>query len=201
MVNKTVVIIALGLSLVGTIGVVLSDSEHAYGHREGEYEAKHEREHAWGGWVRSKEDVAPVRSRTYQSECSGCHFAYQPGLLSADAWTSVMASLEDHYGDDATLAPEAAKEIRVYLTENAADRSGLSRSRAFAQGGRKSEGLARITETDYFRREHHEIPTRLVKGNEGVGSFANCQACHRGADSGVYNEHQVIIPGVGRWDD
>ncbi len=53
----------------------------------------------------------------------------------------------------------------------------------------------------YFRREHDEIPPRLVRNNEEVGSFSNCQACHRNAETGIYNEHQVVIPGVGRWDD
>lgn len=32
-------------------------------------------------------------------------------------------------------------------------------------------------------------------------SFSNCNACHQGAEAGVYNEHRVRIPGVGRWDD
>jgi hypothetical protein len=40
-----------------------------------------------------------------------------------------------------------------------------------------------------------------VASNDDVASFSNCQACHRGADAGIYNEHQVVIPGLGRWDD
>jgi len=32
-------------------------------------------------------------------------------------------------------------------------------------------------------------------------SFSNRNACHQGAEAGVYNEHRVRIPGVGRWDD
>lgn len=30
-------------------------------------------------------------------------------------------------------------------------------------------------------------------------SFSNCQASHRSVETGVYNEHQVVVPGVGRW--
>jgi hypothetical protein len=61
--------------------------------------------------------------------------------------------------------------------------------------------LPRITETSCFWHEHYEIPARFVQGNKDVGSFSNCQACHRSAETGVYNEHQVAIPGFGRWDD
>jgi hypothetical protein len=112
-----------------------------------------------------------------------------------------MDSLSEHYGDDASLAPEDAEALRRYLIANAADRSDYSRSRAFAAFPRESSSLPRVTDTPYFRREHHEIPQRLVRGNAEVRSFANCNACHRGATQGIYNEHQVAIPGVGHWDD
>ena len=48
---------------------------------------------------------------------------------------------------------------------------------------------------------HDEIPPRMVKDNPEVGSFSQCNSCHRGAAEGVYNEHQVSIPGYGRWED
>jgi len=35
----------------------------------------------------------------------------------------------------------------------------------------------------------------------GVGSFARCEACHRGAEQGDFDEHGVRIPGHGNWDD
>jgi len=92
------------------------------------------------------------------------------------------------------------------LVDNAADQAKRSRSRAFAVGSRAeaasaATGLPRISETRYFRHEHHEIPERLVAGNPEVRSFSQCDACHRGAHDGVYNDDEVVIPGVGRWDD
>lgn len=167
-----------------------------------EYESKdHKYGFFQGGWLGSRADVRPVQNETYRSECSGCHFAYQPGLLPQQAWKRIMDSLDDHYGDDASLDETQAAEIRSYLLDNAADRASLSRSRAFAMGSDIGDGLPRITQTRYFQHEHYEIPTRFVRGIPDVGSFSNCQACHRTADAGVYNEHQVVIPGVGRWDD
>lgn len=188
--NKTVIVIAIVIVSIVPIGVFMSDTL-------GRDEAGHESQ----GWIESRKDVEPVRNETYEAECGACHLAYQPGLLPAAAWQRIMGSLDDHYGDDASLDTVLTKQIQGYLTRNAAEHSALSRSRAFARRGPGSQGLPRITDTDYFRREHHEIPVRMVEGNRDVGSFSNCGACHRNATAGIYNEHQVVIPGVGRWDD
>jgi hypothetical protein len=59
----------------------------------------------------------------------------------------------------------------------------------------------RITQTRYFLRKHDEVPMRLVSGNPEIGSFSNCQACHVGAAKGSFDEDDVRIPGVGRWED
>jgi len=155
------------------------------------------------GWVFAREDVRPVTNATYAEECSGCHMAYQPGLLPAAAWGRIMASdaLAHHYGDDASLAEARRSEIAAYLQANSADQASRSRSRAFSVGSGGTGPLPRITETRYFHNEHHEIPVRMVAGNSSVGSFANCSACHQGAAEGVYNEHRVRIPGFDRWED
>lgn len=198
---KTIIIITLGILSVGSIGAVLSDSQRWGWSKDDYYEHELEYEHSRGNWLGSREDVVPVRNATYQAECGSCHFAYQPGLLPGSAWDWIMDSLGDHYGDDASLEEAQSAAIRSYLLANAADRSGLSRSRAFDSLPDAGDALPRITNTKYFRREHYEIPEQVVLGNEDVESFGNCQACHRTADAGVYNEHQVVIPGIGRWDD
>lgn len=197
--KKTIILILLGIVSIASIGTVLSSSE--YGEREGD--ERHEREYgAWpGARFAPRADVRPVANETYTNECGACHFAYQPGLLPQQAWERIMSSLDKHYGDDASFEPPLADEIRTYLLANAADHANPSRSRAFAAGAAPGSGLPRITETNYFVREHYEIPRRFVDGNSEVGSFSNCQACHRSAAAGVYNEHDVRIPGVGRWDD
>lgn len=204
--NKTVIIIVFAILSIASIGAVMSSSDRGERedeeHHEKEYESE-EHEHGGfrSGWLESRADVRPAEDDTYRSECGGCHFAYQPGLLPSQAWERIMDSLAEHYGDDASLETAEANKIRNYLTANAADHSDLSRSRAFAALPSSGDTLPRITDTAYFRREHHEIPNRLVQDNQGVGSFSNCQSCHTGAERGIYNEHQVVIPGVGRWDD
>ena len=204
--KKTIILIVIGILSVATIGTVMSSSGEDEREDEGRYQNQRESDDREDGirrsaWPGSRPDVRPVVSDAYRNECGACHFAYQPGLLPQQSWERIMSALDDHYGDDASLDQQAADEIRRYLIVNAADHAGQSRSRAFASGTAASNALPRITETDYFRREHYEIPARFIQGNTAVGSFSNCQACHRSADTGVYNEHQVVIPGVGRWDD
>jgi hypothetical protein len=184
--------LAVAMLALGAAGLALGDDDDDDRH-----------EHRRSSWVEPGEDVKPVVNTTYAEECGACHMAYQPGLLPSDAWQQIMApeALADHYGDDASLAPDLRQEIAGYLTANAAELSGKSRSRAFAKGDAGTGALPRITQTRYFRNEHHEIPARMVAGNPDVGSFSNCNACHQGAGEGVFNEHRVRIPGYGRWDD
>jgi hypothetical protein len=59
----------------------------------------------------------------------------------------------------------------------------------------------RITELPYFTRKHREVPERMVSGNPDVGSFTQCDACHKDAAKGKFDEDTVVIPGFGRWDD
>jgi hypothetical protein len=191
--KRIILILAAGLLSLGAVGLAFSD-DNERGHR--------------GGWVESRADVTPVANATYSQECGSCHLAYQPGLLPAQAWTRIMdpAALGNHYGDDASLTDALRTEIGAYLTANAADQSEQTRARAFAVASgtidsNQGDVLPRVTETRYFVRKHDEIPARLVAGNPEVGSFSQCNACHRGAAKGVYNEHQVNIPGYGRWKD
>jgi hypothetical protein len=199
--NRTIAIIASCLLSSSAVGLALGDSDDNH-HDE------HETHDTDGGWLKCRPDVAPVTDATYTVECGSCHMAYQPGLLPADSWEQIMspAALGDHYGDDASLTDEVRTEIATFLGKHSADQAEHSRSRAFAVAANpppsgQGTALPRITETRYFTREHDEIPPRLVTGNPEVGSFSQCNSCHRGAAEGVYNEKRVSIPGHGRWDD
>ncbi|MBK1730966.1 diheme cytochrome c [Thiococcus pfennigii] len=192
MANRRGILFWLGLVSLGAVGVAASDGD---GDRNG----------TRSGWLTSRADVAPVTNATYGEECGSCHLAYQPGLLPAQAWTQVMdpAALADHYGDDASLTETLRAEIAGYLLAQAADQASAPRSRAFAVGfdAHAGTGLPRITERRYFERKHDDVPASLVTSNPDVGSFSQCNACHRGAAKGVYNDSRIDIPGYGRWED
>lgn len=157
----------------------------------------------WGGWggEQAGRDVAAVDNSLYQQECGACHFAYQPGLLPARSWQRLMAGLDEHFGDNAELDAAETAAILVWLQATAADQSAYHRSRSITASIAAGEAPLRITATRYFQRKHDELPARLVSGNPEVGSFSACQACHRNAEQGRFNEHEVRIAGYGRWED
>ncbi len=146
-------------------------------------------------------DVAPSTNEGYKKECGSCHFAYQPGLLPAKSWRKVMDTLDNHFGDNAELAPEDRKAITDYLVKGAAENSDYKASVKILHSIPANETPVAISATPYFVRKHREVPDRMVKGNQQVKSFAHCARCHKDAGSGSYNEHEVNIPGFGRFED
>jgi hypothetical protein len=184
-------IAALGTALIalGATGLTWAEHDDDHGGR------------SEGGRSQARADLAPVTNERYRTECGGCHFAYQPGLLSAASWGKVMGTLDQHFGDDASLDPAVKDELLAYLDANAADRSDSKRSRSFAQGKITGDGPPRITQSTYFKRKHDEVPLKYVTDNPQVKSFSACAACHPAADKGDFNEHEVNIPGVGRFED
>jgi hypothetical protein len=136
----------------------------------------------------------PITNQHYRTECSGCHVAFPPELLPADAWGRVIDSLKNHFGDDATLSPALTKDLRGYLAASAGKGSSATGPHATAAKAAVTDGPPRITDTTYFRNRHNEISLRFVTKNPKIGSFANCQACHLDATQGVYSEEQLVIP-------
>jgi|UPI0003653C4F hypothetical protein len=154
-------------------------------------------------WRGQQASVVPVNNATYSRECAACHFAYLPGLLPAASWKQLMASLDDHYGEDASLDdPQTIAEISRFLARFSADNSDARRSRQIMASLKDSKRApTSISEIPYIRHKHREIPQRMIKGNKQVRSLSNCIACHDKADRGVFTEHGLKIPGYGYWDD
>ncbi len=158
-------------------------------------------EHRRGGLFGRRLDVAPVTNAIYTKECGSCHFAYQPGLLPARSWTKMMNTLDKHFGDNAELDAETQKEITAYLVANSAETSSHKASVKILNSIKGDDAPLAISKTAYFTRKHREVPERMVKGNAQVKSFAACGTCHTAADKGSYDEHEVKIPGFGKFED
>ena len=117
------------------------------------------------------EHVPAVTHAATAKECGECHMAFQPALLPAQGWRRVMATLDDHFGDNATLSPALAADIGAYLEANA--------------GRRGDPQVLRITEQRWWRHEHDEIRASVWTSDE-VRSKSNCAACHRDEERGGY---------------
>jgi hypothetical protein len=131
--------------------------------------------------------------KNWQQECASCHLAYSPALLPRASWRRVMGGLDQHFGDNASLDPATQADILRFLEANAAD-SGNSRiGNKVMQRMGANEAPLRITETRWFVRKHDEV-ARATWSRKSVGSAANCAACHRQAEKGVFDEDAVRIP-------
>jgi cytochrome c553 len=119
----------------------------------------------------------------YQTECAACHIAYPPELLPAASWQRLMTHLPNHFGTDASLDPVLMKELSHWLSANAA----TSRSAG------ESPAEDRITRSAWFTRQHDEVSAATWK-RPSIKSASNCAACHKRADEGDFNEHNVRIP-------
>lgn len=117
------------------------------------------------------ERVPPVTHEPTREECGECHMAYPPALLPAESWRKIVAGLGDHFGEDASLDAALAAEIEAYLVSNA---------------GPGDATKLRITEQRWFRHEH-DFPAQTWRKPE-IRSPANCEACHRDAARGVYED-------------
>lgn len=192
--KKLFTLLIAGVLSVGAIGLALADDDE-----EGENEGMER-----GGRMESRMPIRAVTDPTYNKECGSCHMAYQPGLLPPRAWAQIMtpAALSNHYGDDASLSEDLRKQISTVLGIDSPDLALQGNPFNQGAGDTASAGtLPRISTTASFRHEHGRIPARLIKGNADVGSLSNCNACHRGAADGDYNERSINIPGYGGWRD
>lgn len=127
--------------------------------------------------AKADERVTPIANALVKKECGACHMAYQPSFLPAASWQKIMATLPNHFGEDATLPAAAAKEITAYLTTN-------------ARGPRRNADATplRITKLDWFVREHGGREARAMAASRKVKTMAACQACHTGADNGDFDD-------------
>jgi hypothetical protein len=148
-----------------------------------------------------KRGVAPATDATYINECGACHFAYQPGLLPANAWEKIMGNLENHFKTDATLEGNDFIAISEYLKQNSAEKNmDYKLSKRIVNSLRNQPVATAISQTPYIIEKHDEIPQNLITQKDVRGIF-NCTACHKTANKGIYSERDILIPNYGKWDD
>ena len=139
-------------------------------------------------------DLMPRLTHTaWQQECASCHLAYSPALLPRASWQRMMGGLDQHFGENASLDPATQADILRFLEANAADSGGSRIGSKVMQRLGTSKAPLRITETGWFVRKHDEVP-RATWSRKAIGSAANCAACHRQAEKGHFDEHDIRIP-------
>ena len=135
--------------------------------------------------------IAMPRQAAFQEECGECHEVYHPSLLPRASWSAMMAGLENHFGEDASLSPDTGQAIAAYLAKYASE----SWDTEAANRLRVVDGAAptQITATPFWKRKHGEIGKSVFE-TKPLRGRGNCAACHQDARSGRFDDQMIAIP-------
>jgi hypothetical protein len=147
---------------------------------------------AW--WLLTREAAGVPRiaiNAELQKNCGDCHFAFHPTLLPAESWRLLMAGLDDHFGEDASLPDDVTSRIASYLVTNAAEVSDTLPANVF----RRVDPVRpfEITAAPFWLATHRNIDATLFT-SKPVGARQNCAACHGDAASGLFAPQLITIP-------
>ncbi|MBI5005524.1 MAG: cytochrome C [Nitrosomonadales bacterium] len=115
-------------------------------------------------WAESEKLGSPGYEK-WKKECSSCHVAYPPHMLSSENWQELMGRLDRHFNSNAMLDAKDNRHILDFL------------KRFAGSGERYSSASLRISDTPWFVREHRVISEKEWK-LPAVKTRSNCSACH-----------------------
>lgn len=137
---------------------------------------------------------APLRDDpVWRSECSSCHVSYHPSLLPARSWRALLAQQDQHFGSDLGLDAQTLASLQTYAVANAAELQQTEAAYRLGTSIPPNVTPMRITETPYWLRKHRGIDPIEWK-LPWIKSRANCAACHRDAESGLYEDDAISVP-------
>lgn len=124
-----------------------------------------------------------AQNAVFAKECGSCHMIYAPFLLPKKSWEIMMANLEDHFGDDASVDEETNKEILNFLRSNSAEQKGNKTAFNILKYAQNDQNIA-ITQNPYWIKKHRKIDEKIFSKSD-IKSKANCAACHKGIENGI----------------
>lgn len=127
----------------------------------------------------------------YAKECGACHTPHHPSVAPARTWAAIVAGLDDHFGDDASLSAADTRRIADWLAANSAEKFDTAAANLMRTPS--DTDPLRITATPGWRRLHADVPD-AVFARRTVGGRLACSACHADADSGRFAARQISIP-------
>lgn len=126
-------------------------------------------------------------------ECGSCHMAYPPELLPKESWEKIIASLDDHFDENAELDAETSAYLLKYLQLNGLqnDQPTIKTVAPWFKSLPDNAPL-RITELPGFLAHHEDPIRRLGEGSDVEGFFSPCEDCHKEAASGIFNKERIF---------
>ena len=115
---------------------------------------------------------------------------YPAGLLPARSWSTIIAELANHFGDNAELDATTAQRVADYLAANAADRLAISSK--VLRGLDPALVPKRITELPWWTRKHEKKGRvgAMKLARKGAKFKGDCKACHADAEHGIFDDDE-----------
>ena len=130
----------------------------------------------------------------FVEECASCHTLYPPHLLPKRSWKKIMATLSDHFGDDASLDEADRVSIEKYLLANSAEHSTKEAAYYIARSlEEKKNDIIAISRSTYWVQKHASVKKSLFDSAK-VKSRANCKACHKKFENGMIEDSLIAVP-------
>jgi len=136
-----------------------------------------------------KMDYAKENPAFYK-ECISCHTLYPPFLLPSKSWVSMMDTLQNHFGDDASLDAATTESIKAFLVKNSAETSTKDSSLRILASLENDKMYLAITETPFWKNRHKEIDKAVFKRAD-IEKPSNCKACHDNIENGLLNNRDI----------
>jgi len=134
------------------------------------------------------ESFPPIKNSTVKTECGECHMAFFAEMLPRQSWLNILNDLSNHFGEDASIAPDPLKEIIAFHTSRASDVSKTRGARKWRKGLKKGQVPERITTAPRFIRKHKDKDFKWMWKKYKVTSKADCVACHKMANKGLFDD-------------
>ncbi|OGU16839.1 MAG: hypothetical protein A2076_00310 [Geobacteraceae bacterium GWC2_53_11] len=145
------------------------------------------------GSMDTRQPLSLIIPSVYKKECGACHMAFAPNMLPEKSWKMMMADLQDHFGDDATIDDASKLEIEEFLVKNAAEHSLEEASVKFIRSIDPAHPPLRITDIPYWKEKHKLIDESTYRHGT-IKSKINCVACHKWSEYGSFEDSDIRIP-------
>ncbi len=132
-----------------------------------------------------------AENATYRAECGACHWSFHPSLLPRSSWEQLLAKLDEHFGEDASLPADKKNEIARYLAAYSGESWDTEAANRFRLVS--ASDPMQITKTSYWVAKHRQIDPKLFQ-SAAVKSSSNCTACHKDADTGRFDDQRIEVP-------
>ncbi|MBF0213070.1 MAG: cytochrome b/b6 domain-containing protein [Magnetococcales bacterium] len=152
----------------------------------------------WVGYLGLGEHPAPLghapwsaSAAGYAKACGECHWSFHPSLLPESSWQTMISTLDNHFGENASLSEDVRRQMDDLLRTNAAhawDTKAANQLRRVSK-----EEPMRITAAPYWLKKHRHIPADSY-ASKSIGSKSNCPACHQDAESGHFTPQAIRNP-------